>query len=186
MLRHVSPRRRTRARATTLLEVVVGAALIAFALVAALDSVESVGRMNELHVQQRRALEVAQSKIAYLRSIPFSSVKATVAACSTLTAFAVPDLPPRRNPGAQGVVTVFFDETGGIPSELGAVGGKMDLDGDGLTTTVDVTSPTFNAWVLPVEVKVTWGAPGNGKSPSGKYPEYSTTLYTILNAGDSP
>ena len=181
MLRHV----RARSRGTTLLEVTVGAALIAFSLVAALDSVESVGRMNDFHVQERRALEVAESKVAYLRTVPFQSVAATVAACSTLSAFMVPELAPRRNPGAMGVVTVFTDETF-VPTPFGSVGQKMDLDGDGLTTNTNVTSP-FTALILPVQVTVTWGAPGqHNSSAPGKDPEYTVTLYAILNAGDSP
>jgi hypothetical protein len=169
MLRHV----RRRRRASTLLEVAVGAALVAFALVAAIDSVESVGQMNEFHAQERRALEVAESKLAYLRALPFANVLPTIAACTTLSQFSVPELPARRKPGSQGALTVYTDETV-VPPELG---GPMDLNGNGAATDTNVTA---DAQILPVRVTITWGTRGAGKS------EASVTLWAILNAGDAP
>jgi hypothetical protein len=173
VLRHVMRRARSATRASTLLEVAVGAALVAFALVAAIDSVESVGQMNEFHAEERRALEVAESKLAYLRSLSFSNVLPTIAACTTLSQFSVPDLPPRRRPGSQGTITVWTDETA-VPRELG---GPMDLNGNGTATDTTVGA---DAQILPVRVTVTWGTRGAGPS------EVSITLWAILNAGDAP
>jgi len=186
MLRHVSEREAPaphpdpppaargegdRQRGMALLEVAIGAALVAAIVVESLAAIESTCRLGDYDRNERRAVEAAQAKIAYLRTHDFKTLAADIAAESTLNAFAVADLPIRRTLDAFGKPLPAgsieaFTVAGAVPFELG---GPFDpTDGDA----------TYH--VLPVRVRVTWGA-----APGSPVPEHSITLDTILNEGDA-
>lgn len=128
----------------SLLEVVAGMVFLTIGLLGVGIVFVANQRSYEAALQESLVTHQFRYQVESIRSTPFDAI----AAAHQGTTFTVDEI------NGTGTVTVFVNESATGPDAV-ELGLPRDLDGDGATTTADVSG---NYVLLPIKLEVTWTA----------------------------